>query len=96
MSSLTLTTPNPLIQDVPLGIGIIKSVLLALTNGCSMMMVSVFPFQTNALLMLKMEIVLHALKDMTLRKENVSSLTSTTPSLMMQDVPLGIGIIKYA
>lgn len=43
---------------------------------------------------MKMEIVLIASKDTTFRKENVSSLNLTMLSLLIQAVPLGIGITK--
>ena len=96
MSSRTSTTPSLLTLAVPPGTGTIKSALLALTTGSSMLMESVFQFLISVPPMLKTEIVNLATKDTILRKESVSSLNSTMLSLLTLDVPPGIGIIKSA
>ena len=51
-NSLLSTLLNPLTQDVLIGTGITKSAWLAPKTGSSMLTKSVFPFQTNALLMM--------------------------------------------
>ena len=56
---------NLLILDVLNGTGIIKFVLNAQKIGFSMLMESVFQFLINVLLMMQMEPVSHASKDMT-------------------------------
>jgi hypothetical protein len=96
VSSPHSTTLNPLIPDVPLGIGIIKFVFHAPNNGPSMLIKSAFQFLTNALLMPITELAFHASRDTTLRTEPVSSPHSTTLSPLIQDAPLGIGTIKSA
>lgn len=53
-------------------------------------------FQISAAPIMKMEIVLNASKDTTLRKENVFSLNLTMLSLQISAVVHGIGIIKFA
>jgi hypothetical protein len=73
VSSPHSTTLNPLIPDVPLGIGIIKFVFHAPNNGPSMLIKSAFQFLTNALLMPITELAFHASRDTTLRTEPVSS-----------------------
>lgn len=63
--SRQLIPPDLKILDVELGIGIIKSVLLAQTIGLSTLRTFVFQFQTNALHIMLLEIALLAIKDMT-------------------------------
>ena len=96
VSSPHSTMPSLLILDVPPGIGTTKSAFPAPNNGPSMLTKSAFPFLINALLMLRMELVFHASRDTTLRKEPASSPHSTTPSLLILDAPPGIGTIKSA
>jgi hypothetical protein len=96
VSSHHSTTLNPLTLDVPPGIGITKSALLALNNGLSTLIKFVYPFLTNVLLMPITEPVSHASRVTILRKEPAFSLTSTTLSLLILDVPPGIGITKSA
>jgi len=96
VSSHHSTMLNPLILDVPPGIGITKFALLAPNNGLSTLIKFVYPFLTNALLMPITEPVSHASRVMTLKKEPVSSLISTTLSLLILVAPLGIGTIKSA
>ncbi len=96
VSSPHSTMPSLLTLDAPPGIGTIKSVFPAPNNGPSMLTKSAFPFLINALLMLRMELVFHASRDTTLRKEPASSLISTTLSLLTLDVPPGIGTTKSA
>jgi hypothetical protein len=57
---------------------------------------SVSPFQIYARLTVRMETVLHASKDMTSNKENVSFLIPTTPSLLTLDAAHGLGTSKSA
>jgi len=94
--SQPLTMPSLLILDAPPGIGITKFALLAPNNGLSTLIKFVYPFLTNALLMPITEPVSHASRVMTLKKEPVSSLISTTLSLLILVAPLGIGTIKSA
>ena len=96
VSSHHSTMLNPLILDVPPGIGITKSALLALNNGLSMLIKFAFQFLTNALLMPITVLVFHASRVTILRKEPAFSLTSTMPSPLIQVVPPGIGITKSA
>ena len=51
-NSLPSTLPSLLTQDVLIGTGTTKSAWLAPRIGSSMLTKSVFPFQTNALLMM--------------------------------------------
>ena len=82
------------IQDVLNGIGTIKSVSNAPKNGYSMLMESVLQFLINVLLTTQMELVSLVIKDTTLSMEFVSSLPSTMPTQLTQDVPPGIGTTK--
>jgi len=95
-SSLTLTTPDPLILDAVFGTGTIKCASPAQVDGSPMLMEPVCPYLTNAKLTPKMETVLNATKDMTSPKDNASSLPSTTPSPLTPDVDSGIGTNKSA
>jgi len=90
------TTLSPLIQDAPPGIGIIKSALLALNNGFSMETRNVFQFLTNAPPTVITEPASHASRVTILRMEPAFSLNSTMLSLLILDVPPGIGITKSA
>ena len=90
------TTLSLLILDVPPGIGIIKSALLAPNNGFSMLIRFAFQFLTNAPPTVITEPVFHASRVTILRKEPVFSLHSTMPSLLILDVPPGTGITKSA
>jgi hypothetical protein len=94
VSSHHSTMLNPLILDVPPGIGITKSALLALNNGLSMLIKFAFPSLTNALLTAITVLVFHASRVTILRKEPAFSLTSTMPSPLIQVAPPGIGITK--
>ena len=94
--SLHSTMLNPLTLDVLHGIGITKSALLALNNGLSTLIRFAFQFQINAPPMVITEPVSHASRDTTLRMEPVSSHPSTTLSLLILDVPPGIGTTKSA
>ena len=94
MFSLHSTTPSLLILDAPPGIGIIKSALLALRTGPSMLIKSVFQFLINALPTEITEPASHASRVMILRMETVFSHHSTMPSQLILDVLPGIGIIK--
>jgi len=94
--SQPLTMPSLLILDAPPGIGITKFALLAPNNGLSTLIKFVYPFLTNALLMPITEPVSHASRVMTLKKEPVSSLISTTLNPLTLVAPLGIGTIKSA
>jgi hypothetical protein len=94
VSSHHSTTLNPLTLDVPPGIGITKSALLALNNGLSMLIKFAFPSLTNALLTAITVLVFHASRVTILRKEPAFSLTSTMPSPLIQVAPPGIGITK--
>ena len=53
-------------------------------------------FLINVKLMLRMEIVLLATRDMISKKDNVFSLNSIMLDLQIWDVVLGIGITKFA
>ena len=64
-SSLPSTMLNPQTQDVPNGTGTTKFALNAQKIGFSMLMEFVFPFQTNVLLMMPMELVFLASRDTT-------------------------------
>ena len=55
---------NQLILDVEIGIGKIKNVSHALRSGLLMVIMFVCQYQTNAILKMIREIVLHALKGM--------------------------------
>ena len=57
--------PDLKISDVELGIGMLKSVLLAPTNGPSMLKTSAFQFLTSAQLMMLLETALLATRDTT-------------------------------
>ena len=94
--SLHSTTPSLLIPDVPPGIGTTKFALAAQRTGPSTLIKFAFQFLTNALLMLIMELVFHASRDMTLKKELVFSLHSTMLNPLTLDAPPGIGTIKFA
>ena len=96
MFSLHSTTPSLLILDAPPGIGITKSVFLALNTGFSMETRSVFQFLINALLTEIMEHVFHASRDMILRTEPASPPILTTLTLLISDVPPGTGTTKSA
>jgi hypothetical protein len=96
VSSLISTMLNPLILDVPPGIGITKSALAAQRIGPSMLIRFAFQFLTNVLLMPITEPVFHASRDTILRKEHVFSLNSTMPSLLTLVALLGTGITKFA
>ena len=87
--------PDLLTQDVELGIGTTRSASLAPTDGFSTLTTSVFQFLTNARPTLPTETVPLASRDTTSRKDNVFSLTSTTPSPLTQDVQHGIGMSKF-
>ena len=89
-------TPSLLIQDVPPGTGITKSALLAQMDGFSIQRKLVYPYLTNALLTEIMVLASHASKDMTLKKELVSSHHSTMLNPLTLDAPPGIGTIKSA
>ena len=65
VSSQLSTLPSLPISDVPIGIGITKSVLLALKDGFSMLIKFVSQFLINVNLTLIMETALLALRDMT-------------------------------
>ena len=65
MNSQHSTMLNLLILDVLNGTGIIKFVSNALKIGFSMLMEPAFQFLINVLLMMPMEHVSHASKDMT-------------------------------
>ena len=90
------TTLNPLTLVALLGIGTIKFALLAPNNGLSTLIKFVYPFLTNVLLMPITVSASHVSRVMTLKKEPVSSLISTTLSPLIQDAPPGIGTIKSA
>ena len=96
VSSLISTTLSLLILDVPPGIGITKSALLALNNGLSMLIRFAFQFLTNVLLMPITVPASHASRDTILRTELAFSHHSTTPSLPILDAPPGTGITKSA
>jgi hypothetical protein len=70
--------------------------LLAPNNGLSTLIKFVYPFLTNVLLMPITVSASHVSRVMTLKKEPVSSLISTTLSPLIQDAPPGIGTIKSA
>jgi hypothetical protein len=89
-------TLNPLTLVALLGIGTIKFALLAPNNGLSTLIKFVYPFLTNVLLMPITVSASHVSRVMTLKKEPVSSLISTTLSPLIQDAPPGIGTIKSA
>jgi hypothetical protein len=89
-------TLNPLTLVALLGIGTIKFALLAPNNGLSSLIKFVYQFLTNVLLMPITVSASHVSRVMTLKKEPVSSLISTTLSPLIQDAPPGIGTIKSA
>ncbi len=72
MSSLQISDAEP-------GIGTTKSAFPAPTDGSSMTIKSVLQFLINVPLMMPQELVLLATKVMTLRMENVFSLTLIMP-----------------
>ena len=96
VSSHHSTMLNPLILDVPPGIGITKFALLAPNNGLSTLIKFVYPFLTNALLTEMMVLVFRASRDTILRKEPAFSHLSITLSLPIPDAPPGTGITKFA
>ena len=95
-SSPTPTMPSLLILDAVNGIGTTKSASPALTNGFSTLTRFACQFLTNVPPTMPQELVLHASRDMTSRKENASSLISTTPTPLIQDAVNGIGTTKSA
>ena len=90
------TMLNHQIQDVLLGIGIIKSALNVQRIGLRMLMVLVFQLVIIVLPMMHQELALLATVDMISSTESVNSLHSTTLNLLTQDAVNGIGIIKSA
>ena len=62
------------IWDVPHGIGKKENVLLAQIDGLSMNKIFVCLFLTNVLQVIKLDFVLHVIKDKILKKESVSIL----------------------
>ena len=89
-------TLNLQIQDVLLGIGIIKSALNVQRLGLRMLMVLVFLSVIIVLPMMHQELALLVTADMIWSMESVNSLHSTMLSLLIQVVLNGIGIIKFA
>ena len=87
-------TLNLQIQDVLLGIGIIKSALNVQRIGLRMLMVLVFLSVIIVLPMMHQELAPLVIMDMTSLMENASSQHSTTLSLLTQDVVNGIGTIR--
>ena len=87
-------TLNLQIQDVLLGIGIIKSALNVQRIGLRMLMVLVFQLVIIVLPMMHQELAPLVIMDMTSLMENASSQHSTTLSLLTQDVVNGIGTIR--
>ena len=94
--SLTSITLSPPIPDAELGTGTIRYALLAQTVGFSTLIRSACQFQTSAKVTVRMATVPLATKDTTSRKANAFSLTSTMLVLLILDVLLGTGIIKFA
>jgi hypothetical protein len=85
---------SQLIPDVELGIGTTKDVFNALKDGYSVVIMSVRLLITNAKLMMLMETVLPATMDTMLLEDNV--LWHQLLAQLKSDVPLGIGINKFA
>jgi hypothetical protein len=88
------TTPNHQIWDVKLGIGLIKSVLPALTTGSSTQREFVFQFQIYAKLTMHQEPALPVMLDTIWLKEFVFTLPQILLNQLIWDVPLGIGPTK--
>ena len=86
--------PSLLISDAEPGIGPIKSVFPALTDGYSTTKRFVLPFLTNAPPMTLQELASLATKDMTSRMEPVSSLPQTMPTHLTSDAEPGTGKTK--
>ena len=92
--SLNPTMPSPLTPDVEPGTGTTKSAFHAPTDGSSTQKRPACPFPTNARLTITTELASPATRDMTSRKEHVSSLTQITPSPPILDAVSGTGTTK--
>lgn len=82
------------IWDVHLGIGRVKNVLPALIDGHSTNLIFVCLLLINVLQVIMLVCVLHAIKDMILRMDNVSILCPMMPSLLISAAVHGIGTTK--
>ena len=95
VNSQLSTMLSLLMLDALLGTGIIKFVLNVQRTGSRMLMEFVFKFLTIVPLMMLMVPVLLVSRDMIWLTEFVNSHHSTMLSQLTQDVPLGIGTIRY-
>jgi hypothetical protein len=96
-SSPHLIMQSLLMLVVASGTGIIKSAFNALVDGFSMKeKIVLLPQIFASLLTLLLELALPALKDMTSSRGFANSVHQTMPALLISDVELGTGKIRFA